>query len=115
VDGVMIGRAAVDDPYLFAAADAEVFGADGVPRREGIARAMIPGLEALRSRGEPLHRMTRHALELFAGQPGTRAWKRTLTEAPPDAEPAALIEAALGSVAQAQAWVSGRRSEWEVG
>lgn len=87
VDGAMIGRAAYDDPFLFATADARLFG-DGSPpptRREVIA-GMIPYMERWRESGLPLVRITRHLLGLFAGQPGTRAWKRHLSE---EARPAA--------------------------
>jgi tRNA-dihydrouridine synthase A len=30
--------------------------------------------------GTALHHLTRHVLGLFQGQPGARAWRRTLTE-----------------------------------
>lgn len=98
VDGVMIGRAAVDDPYLFASVDQHIFGQDGVPSRAQVARALVPGLDALREQGEPLHRLWRHALELYAGRPGTRAWKRAWMEAPADLTPAELVERALAAV-----------------
>ncbi|MCP4663169.1 MAG: tRNA dihydrouridine(20/20a) synthase DusA, partial [bacterium] len=81
VDGAMIGRAAYDDPYLFAMVDSQLY-ADGSPppsRREVIA-AIIPYLERWRAAGQPLGRLTRHLLGLFAGRPGTRAWKRHLSE-----------------------------------
>lgn len=80
-DGVMIGRAAYQDPYLLATADRDVFGENAAPptRREAI-EAFLPyvaeGLEA----GQPLNRMMKHTLGLFAGQPGARHWKRTLSE-----------------------------------
>ncbi len=81
VDGAMIGRAAYDDPYLFATADAQLF-ADGStpPSRREVIAAIVPYLERWRASGQPLARLTRHLLGLFAGQPGTRAWKRHLSE-----------------------------------
>jgi tRNA-dihydrouridine synthase A len=81
VDGVMIGRAAYDDPWVLAGADREIFGEDGPPpsRRE-VVEAMIAYAEAWRRRGEPLGRITRHLSGLFAGAPGARAWRRRLSE-----------------------------------
>ncbi len=102
VDGVMIGRAARDDPYLFAEVDARFFGGGPPVSREDVARAVEPYLAwaAAHVPGFKLHHATRHLLALYAGQPGTRAWKRVLTERR-DLGPA-VIEAALSAVAEAQ-------------
>ncbi|WP_051363424.1 tRNA dihydrouridine(20/20a) synthase DusA [Deinococcus murrayi] len=80
-DGVMIGRAAYGEPYLLATADRDVFGEDVTPptRREAI-EVFLPYVAAQLERGQPLHRLMRHTLGLFAGQPGARHWKRTLSE-----------------------------------
>ncbi len=82
VDAAMIGRAAYDDPYLLAAADRAIFGETAAPpgRRE-VLEGLVPYAEALVARGEPLHRLTRHLLGLYAGRPGARAWRRRLSEA----------------------------------
>jgi tRNA-dihydrouridine synthase A len=81
VDAVMIGRAAYDNPYLFATVDQSVYGEDKRPlTRQEIAEAMLPYIELWVNRGGKLHTITRHMLQLFAGEPGTRAWKRYLTE-----------------------------------
>lgn len=81
VDAVMIGRAAYDNPYLFAAADAKVFG-DRRPAltRQQVGEAMLPYIDEWTTRGLKLNKITRHMLQLFAGQPGSRLWKRILTE-----------------------------------
>ncbi|HEX2252348.1 MAG TPA: tRNA dihydrouridine(20/20a) synthase DusA [Thermoanaerobaculia bacterium] len=81
VDAVMIGRAAYDDPYLFATADARFF-ADPAPpptRRE-VAEGLIDYAAGQVARGALLKHVARHALGLFAGRPGARAWKRHLAE-----------------------------------
>jgi len=97
VDGVMIGRAAVDDPWLFSAADREIFGDAEAPSptRHEIARKMAAYAEGHCSRGVPIHRIARHLLRLFAGQPGARLWRRTLSEEGhrPGAGPEILFEA----------------------
>jgi tRNA-dihydrouridine synthase A len=99
VDGVMIGRAAYDDPYLFATADERFYGDTSPPvSRRQAAEEMVPYLERWHRRGVPVGRVTRHMLQLFAGRPGARAWRRTLSEGAsgPDAGPG-LLRAALGS------------------
>ncbi|WP_428194359.1 tRNA dihydrouridine(20/20a) synthase DusA [Deinococcus saxicola] len=80
-DGAMIGRAAYGTPYLLATADRDVFGDNVTPptRREAI-EAFLPFVAAELDGGQPLNRMMKHTLGLFAGQPGARHWKRTLSE-----------------------------------
>jgi tRNA-dihydrouridine synthase A len=49
--------------------------------------------------GQKLSAMTRHGLGLFAGQPGARAWRRTLSErAPREGAGVEVIQAALAKV-----------------
>jgi tRNA-dihydrouridine synthase A len=45
-----------------------------------VIEAMLPYIEDWVSQGHKLHSITRHMLHLFAGQPGSRSWKRHLTE-----------------------------------
>ncbi len=100
VDGVMIGRAAWDDPYLFAAADSQVFGEPGAaPSRRQVLESMAPYLERWHRQGLPIARITRHLLNLFAGRPGARKWRRTLSENVhrPDAGPE-LVAAAMAGI-----------------
>lgn len=81
VDAVMIGRAAYDNPYLFATADREFYGEETTPlTRHQVVEAMFPYLEYWLSRGVKLNSIMRHVLQLFTGQPGTKAWKRYLSE-----------------------------------
>jgi tRNA-dihydrouridine synthase A len=80
-DGVMVGREAVSNPWLFADVDRRFFGAQSpVPSRGDILRAWMPYLSAQLQEGVPLARMTRHALGLFHGCAGARAWRRALSE-----------------------------------
>jgi tRNA-dihydrouridine synthase A len=81
VDAVMIGRAAYDNPYLFATVDQDVFGEDTSPPTRGqIIEAMLPYTDIWTAKGLKLNAVSRHMLELFANQPGSRAWKRTISE-----------------------------------
>ena len=81
VDGVMIGRAAYQGPYLLAEADRRFFADRAAPpSREAVARAMLPYAEAALARGVPVKSITRHILGLFNGLPGARLWRRHLSE-----------------------------------
>jgi tRNA-dihydrouridine synthase A len=81
VDGVMIGRAAHENPYLLAEVDRRFFGSNKPPpSRHQVIGALLPYVEAQLRQGTPLHGMTRHVLGLFQGIPGARAWRRYLSE-----------------------------------
>jgi tRNA-dihydrouridine synthase A len=81
VDAVMIGRAAYDNPDLFATVDQEIYGEQSSPptMRE-VVQGMLPYIDYWVSRGVKLNCLTRHLLHLFNGQPGAKAWRRYLTE-----------------------------------
>ncbi|MCB1803228.1 MAG: tRNA-dihydrouridine synthase, partial [Gammaproteobacteria bacterium] len=96
VDGVMIGREAYQNPWILADADRRVFGDTDQPRqRADVVSAMRPFLERLHQQGVPIHRVTRHMLGLFQGQPRARAWRRHLSQQAhrPGAGPELLDEA----------------------
>jgi len=82
VDGVMIGREAYHNPWILAEADTRIFddATATAPTRQQVVRAMLPFIEAELAAGTPLHRITRHMLGLFQGQPGARAWRRQLSQ-----------------------------------
>jgi tRNA-dihydrouridine synthase A len=81
VDGVMIGRAAYENPYLLAEADRRFFGSEEPPRdRHAVVEAMFPYMEERLAQGAPLSALTRHMLGLFQGLSGARAWRRHLSE-----------------------------------
>ncbi|MGI3211496.1 tRNA dihydrouridine(20/20a) synthase DusA [Roseovarius tibetensis] len=102
LDGVMVGRAAYHQPAdILCAADRLIFGGSGPDTTpEGAVRAMLPYIEDHMGRGGKLHQVTRHMLGLFAGRPGARGWRRTLSEGA--TRPGAgsdLVEAALDELA----------------
>ncbi|MDP6566569.1 MAG: tRNA dihydrouridine(20/20a) synthase DusA [Alphaproteobacteria bacterium] len=80
VDGVMLGRAAYQTPYLLGRVDSRFFDAApaGLSRHDVVA-AMYPYIEAQLAAGVRLQAITRHILGLFHGQPGARAWRRHLS------------------------------------
>jgi tRNA-dihydrouridine synthase A len=81
VDGVMLGRAAYQTPYLLADVDRRFFGETAMPpsRREVLER-LIPYTERHLAPGGRLSSVTRHILGLYHGRPGARAFRRHLSE-----------------------------------
>lgn len=81
VDAVMIGRAAYDRPYTFATVDRDIYGEDVLPTtRTQVVEAMIPYIDYWVGNQTRLNSISRHMLQLFAEQPGTKAWKRYLSQ-----------------------------------
>ena len=79
VDGVMMGRAAYQEPWRLLAVDAQLFGdAAPAPDAKSAAMALIPYIDRELARGARLHAITRHVLGLFRGVPGARAFRRHL-------------------------------------
>ncbi len=102
VDGVMLGRAAYHRPGLLGAVDRRAFsGPDpDVGEMDAVAR-YLPYVGRELARATPLAAMTRHLLGLFAGAPGARAWRRTLTvEASRPGAGVEVIQRALACVEQ---------------
>lgn len=86
VDGAMLGRAAYQNPYLLAEADARFYGERAAPlSRHEVLEAFLPYVERELAQGTHLHAMTRHILGLFQGQPGARAFRRHISENAPRA------------------------------
>ena len=96
VDGVMLGRAAYQAPWVLAECEA-AFGSGQPPAdRESVVQALRPYLESLVADGVPVKRLTRHVLGLFQGQPGARIWRRYLSEhAHQDDGDTGILDAAL--------------------
>jgi len=79
VDGVMMGRAAYQEPWRLLAVDAELFGLPATFRSpKEAALALVPYIEREIARGTRLHAVARHVLGLFHGVPGARAFRRHL-------------------------------------
>jgi tRNA-dihydrouridine synthase A len=96
VDGVMMGRAAYQEPWRLLEVDSLLFG-QPAPFADAKAAgvALLDYIERELARGARLHSVTRHLHGLFHAVPGARAFRRHLaTEAvKPGAGPAVLREA----------------------
>jgi tRNA-dihydrouridine synthase A len=80
LDGVMLGRAAYHNPWILSQVDHQYTdqSAPVANRREAVD-AMLPYIESKLREGLPLHRITRHMLGLYHGQPGGRIWRQILS------------------------------------
>ena len=81
VDGVMLGRAAYQEPWRLLAVDPEMFG-EVAPHAtmHDVFEAMMPYIERELAAGTRLHSITRHFVGAFHGVPGARAFRRHLAE-----------------------------------
>ncbi|MBI5262127.1 MAG: tRNA dihydrouridine(20/20a) synthase DusA [Bradyrhizobium sp.] len=81
VDGVMLGRAAYQEPWRLLAVDPELFG-EAAPHQtmKQAFEAMMPYIERELARGTRLHAITRHFVGAYFGVPGARAFRRHLAE-----------------------------------
>ena len=81
VDGVMLGRAAYQEPWRLLAADPKLFG-EAAPHAtmKDVFEAMMPYIESQLALGVRLHSITRHFVGAFHGVPGARAFRRHLAE-----------------------------------
>ena len=81
VDGVMLGRAIYEQPFLLSKVDTLYYGNHHkTPTREDVLTKMYPYIEQHLSNGGKLIQVTRHMLGLFHGLPGGRLWRRHLSE-----------------------------------
>ena len=81
VDGVMLGRAAYQEPWRLLTVDPELFGeAPPHTTMKDVLEAMTPYIESELAQGTRLHSITRHFVGAFHGVPGARAFRRHLAE-----------------------------------
>jgi tRNA-dihydrouridine synthase A len=81
VDGVMLGRAAYQEPWRLLEVDPKLFGeAAPYATMKDVFEAMFPYIEEQLALGAKLHSMTRHFVGAFHGVPGARAFRRHLAE-----------------------------------
>src|SRR6516164_7539181 len=81
VDGVMLGRAAYQEPWRLLSVDPDIFGeAAPYASMKDALEAMMPYIERELARGTRLHAMTRHFVGAYHAVPGARAFRRYLAE-----------------------------------
>jgi len=80
VDGVMVGRAAYEDPYFMTVAERAVFG-DPLTHitRRSVVNSLMPYFDSWQEKGLSPHKIYHHMTDLFAGFPGARRWRQLLS------------------------------------
>lgn len=80
IDGVMLGREAYYNPYLFINMDMLVEPNENIikPSRLEIATQMLSYLEEMKKKDIPLHHVTRHMIGLYYGCANAKMWRTTL-------------------------------------
>jgi len=101
VDGVMMGRAAYQEPWRLLAVDPLFFDAPArFASAKEAAAALVPYIERELAEGTRLHAVTRHLHGLFRAVPGARAFRRHLAGAATADAGGELLIAALRLVAE---------------
>jgi tRNA-dihydrouridine synthase A len=104
VDGVMLGRAAYQNPVLLADVDARLFGGAAVDVDTAVTH-YTRFVERELARGTRLHTLVKPMLGLFNGRPGARLFRRHLSEQ------AVRHDAGIAVLHEALTLVASRRPE----
>jgi tRNA-dihydrouridine synthase A len=81
VDGVMLGRAAYQEPWRLLQVDPDIFGEEApCATMQEAFEAMMPYIARELEKGTRLHAITRHFVGAFFSVPGARAFRRHLAE-----------------------------------
>jgi tRNA-dihydrouridine synthase A len=81
VDGVMLGRAAYQSPWLLVDLERALFGPEGAPTGlDEVVTAMSDYLDGAVQAGVPVRSVARPMLGLMHGQRGARSWRRLLSD-----------------------------------
>ncbi|HET7086641.1 MAG TPA: tRNA dihydrouridine(20/20a) synthase DusA [Rhizomicrobium sp.] len=103
VDGVMLGRAAYQNPMLLAQVDARFFGGAPVDV-DAAVEAYCDHVARRLAQGARLHPLIKPMLGLYNGRPGARLFRRHLSEhAPRDGASIAVLREALDFVRRREA------------
>lgn len=99
VDGVMIGRAAYQNPWMLSEVDPVLFNQSApVQTPEQVVECMAEYIERHIANGGRFWHVARHMLGLFQNRPGARQWRRHLSEQGPRAENARPLYDALAKL-----------------
>ncbi|MDB2438081.1 tRNA dihydrouridine(20/20a) synthase DusA [Hellea sp.] len=104
LDGVMLGRAAYHNPWILKDIDAMFYGgSDFTLAREDIVADLIDYAERKQGEDRSTKALIRHIMGLYAGRPGARLWRRTLSEGmATGARPSEVIRMGAEAMAQLQ-------------
>lgn len=82
VDGVMIGRAAYNNPIMLNNVDRDFFNDDSFEQktRKDLVLAYCKYMQRQLDNGVPLNIMVKHIISIFQGVGGAKSWRRYLSE-----------------------------------
>ncbi len=101
LDGVMLGRAAYQNPWLLSQVDSRLFDLENpVASRDKVLAELAPYIAEQLANGGRLNHISRHILGLYQHQPGGRRFRRTISELAH--RPSAGIEVLEQAVAHCQ-------------
>lgn len=80
LDGIMIGRAIYNNPYLLAEIEQSIFNNHNILSRYEVVFKLQEYIAYCLSQGIPWTNFVRHYMGLFKGQPGARVWRQFLSE-----------------------------------
>lgn len=83
VDGVMIGRAAYQNPWFLSEIENEILNGTAPETREAVLDRYIEYVDRQIADGVPFYSMARHVLGLYKGMRGARLWRRYISEKGP--------------------------------
>ena len=106
LDGVMLGRAAYQTPYMLAQVDQRIFGANTTsPSRTDVLKGLTGYVQEHLLRGGRLNNVLRHTLGLMHGLKGARQFRRHFSEnATGDGAGLDVLLEAIQMAEQAEAW-----------
>ena len=79
-DGVMIGRAIYQNPYFLKDIENVIFKNSNISSREEIVKQILNYLEEEIKLGTKVNQVMRHTVGLYFGQPGSKEWKKYLSD-----------------------------------
>ena len=79
-DGVMIGRAIYQNPYFLKEIENNIFKNFDILSREQIVKEILKYLENEVKTGTKVNQVMRHTVGLYYGQPGSKEWKKYLSD-----------------------------------
>ncbi len=79
-DGVMIGRAIYQNPYFLKDIENVIFKNSNISSREEIVKQILKYLEEEIKVGTKVNQVMRHTVGLYFGQPGSKEWKKYLSD-----------------------------------
>ncbi len=102
LDGVMLGRAAYHTPWILKDIDELFYGGTTFKEtREDIVKELIEYAKRKQDIDRSTKALIRHIMGIYAGQPGARLWRRTLSEGMSSGEkPSEIIRIAAEAMSQ---------------